>query len=154
MNGVTHLTSAETDDWTMGRNCVRASFVQQSVMTGKTRGRDRMGSQEVRQTGGESQADSRGEEETDWAVRKWSNRWGWLKEGWEERWGLHFKTLAAGDGKETAWFHFYWPLHANGLGLSQFLFPGFIELGDDLFGFLSTGSVRLTSQQCLQLHNN
>lgn len=34
-------------------------------MTGKMRGRDRMGSEEVRQTGGASQADSTGDEETD-----------------------------------------------------------------------------------------
>lgn len=141
-----------TEQW--GKLCQRIIIVQQSVMTGKTRGRDRMGSQEVRQTGGASQADSTGEEETDWAVVKWSNRWGWLKEGWREIYDLHPKTLAGGDEKETAWLHLYWPLHANGLGLSQFLFPGFIELSDDLFGFLSTGSVRLTSQQCFQLHDN
>lgn len=32
--------------------------MRQSVMTGETRGRDRMGSEEVRQTGGDSQSDS------------------------------------------------------------------------------------------------
>lgn len=34
--------------------------------------------------------------------------------------------------------HWYWPLHADCFCLSQFLFPGFIELCDDFFWFLNT----------------
>lgn len=145
---VTWLTSAATDEWVKeGKGCERGVCAAECD--------DREGK-------GNGQNECRENETDRW--RKWDRQhrgvtrrrrsYGGLSNAdrtqmnWR-RCGTHISPLREIEMEKNRYCLQYWPLHADCLRLSQFLFPGFIELGNDLFWFLNTrGKVWRKHNQC------
>lgn len=138
---VTQLTSAATDELVKGEKLCERGICAAECDDGEGKGN--------------RQNECRGNETDRW--RKWDRQ-----HGGEERQRWSYGGLSQTDRTQINWQrggdthrrHIspfkrqrwkradtvcqYWPLHSDCFSLSQFFFPGFIELSNDLFWFLNT----------------